>query len=70
MTENIIIALCGLLGTFFGAYFANRKSSALIEFRLKSLEQKVQAHNNLVERMYEAEKDIAVLQDDISDLKK
>ena len=70
MTENIIIAVFGLIGTLIGAYLANRKSTALIAYRLEQLEQKVQAHNNLVERMYEAEKDIAVLKDDIAELKK
>lgn len=70
MTENIIIAVFGLLGTLIGSYYANRKSTALIAYRLEQLEQKVQAHNNLVERMYECEKDIAVLKDDVVELKK
>lgn len=33
----------------------NDKASALIAYRLEQLEYKVQAHNNLVERMYKVE---------------
>lgn len=50
--ESIIVAALALIGTLAGTYFANRKSSALIAYRLEQLEHKVQAHNNLVERMY------------------
>lgn len=53
--ESIIVAGLALLGTLAGTYFANRKSAALIAYRLEQLETKVQAHNNLVERMYQVE---------------
>jgi len=55
MTDAIIVALITGAFSFLGVYFSNRKSAALVEYRLKQLEEKVQAHNNLVERMYEAE---------------
>ena len=50
--ESIIVAALALTGTLAGTYFANRKGTALIAYRLEELEKKVQAHNNLVERMY------------------
>lgn len=53
--ESIIAAALALLGTLVGTYFANRKSAALIAYRLEALEKKVQAHNNLVERTYRLE---------------
>ena len=53
--ESIIVAALALIGTLAGTYFANRKASALIAYRLEQLEKKVQAHNNLVERMYRLE---------------
>ena len=53
--ESIIVATLALVGTLAGTYFSNRKSSALIAYRLEELERKVQAHNNLVERMYQVE---------------
>lgn len=53
--ESIIVAALALIGTLAGTYFSNRKSSVLIAYRLEELERKVQAHNNLVERMYQVE---------------
>ena len=53
--ETIIVAGIALIGTLAGTYFANRKSAALIAYRLEELERKVQAHNNLVERTYKLE---------------
>ena len=59
MSETIIVALItgglALFGTLGGSYLANRKSAALIAYRLEQLEQKVQAHNNLIERTYKLE---------------
>ena len=53
--ESIIAAALALVGTLAGSYFANRRSSVLIAYRLEALEKKVEAHNNLVERMYQVE---------------
>ena len=59
MTEAIIVAALGLVGTLVGSYLANRKSTALIAYRLEQLEQKVSKHNNLVERTYALEESVA-----------
>ena len=61
MTEAIIVAVLGLVGTLAGSYFANRKSTALVIYRLEQLEQKVSKHNNLVERTYALEESVALL---------
>lgn len=51
----LIPSALALIGTLAGAYLANRKSAALIAYRLEALERKVQAHNNLIERTYKLE---------------
>ena len=61
MTEAIIAAALGLVGTLAGSYLANRKSTALIAYRLEQLEQKVSKHNNLVERTYALEESVALM---------
>ena len=61
MTEAIIVALLGLVGTLAGSYLANRKSTALIVYRLEQLEQKVSKHNKLVERTYALEESVALM---------
>ena len=54
-----------MIGALGGSWIANRKSTALIEYRLKQLEEKVNKHNNLIERTYELEKQVAVIQEEI-----
>ena len=61
MTEAIVVAVLGLVGTLAGSCFANRKSTALVIYRLEQLEQKVSKHNNLVERTYALEESVALL---------
>ena len=61
MTEAIIVAALGLVGTLVGSYLANRKSTALIAYRLEQLEQKVSKHNKLVERTYVLEESVALM---------
>lgn len=70
MSERIIVALIGVLGTFAGSFFTNRKSMALIIYRLEQLEEKVNKHNNLIDRMYKAETNIEVIQEEVNNLRK
>lgn len=65
MTEGIIVGILSLIGTLTGTYFANRKSSALIAYRLELLEKKVDKHNSVVERTYGLEEAQAVLEEKI-----
>lgn len=41
--------------SFLGVYFSNRKSAALVEYRLSELEKKVDKHNNVIDRTYKLE---------------
>jgi hypothetical protein len=66
MTDAIIVALITGAFSFLGVYFSNRKSAALVEYRLQQLEEKVQAHNNLVERMYAAEDRLNIQEEKLS----
>ena len=63
MTEAVIVALLSLVGTLAGAYLANRKSAALVAYRLEQLERKVNKHNNLVERTYALEEAVALAEE-------
>ena len=70
MSERIIVAIIGVLGTFAGSFFTNRKSMALIMYRLEQLEKNVGKHNNLIDRMYKAETNIEVIQEEVKNLQK
>lgn len=65
MTEGILIAVLSLAGTLAGAYLANRRSSALIAYRLEQLEAKVAKHNSIVERTYRLEEQAALAEEKI-----
>ncbi len=52
---TVVAAAVTAVFGFLGTYLANRKQTALMAYRLEKLEQKVDKHNNLVERMYRAE---------------
>lgn len=44
---SAVTAICALIGT----YMSNRKQTALMDYRLKQLEDKVGKHNNLEGRI-------------------
>lgn len=53
--DNIIVALITAVGAFMGVYFANKKQTALMAYRLEVLEKKVDKHNNLEARIIRLE---------------
>ena len=53
--ETILVALITAGFAFLGVYMSNRKQAALVAYRLEKLEEKVDKHNNLVERVYKLE---------------
>lgn len=55
MSDPIIVALIGLAGSALGSILGMMASAKLTSYRLEQLEQRVQAHNNLIERTYKLE---------------
>lgn len=53
---NIIVSLITLVGTVLTVISGSR----LTAYRIQKLEEKVQAHNNLIDRMYKVEQRIEV----------
>lgn len=58
--STIIVAFLALVGTLTGAYLSNSKTKALLAYRLERLEERVNKHNNLVERTYHIEEEHAI----------
>lgn len=56
----IVVAIAAAAGTAFGSLYGIRKSNDLIAYRMDQLEEKVDKHNHLVERMYGLEEAIKV----------
>lgn len=65
MSETVIVAILALFGTLAGSYFSNRKTSALIAYRLEQLEQKVNKHNSVIERTYKLENKESIVEEQI-----
>lgn len=51
ITEGIIIAIIGIVGSALGSFGGVVSSQKMVKYRLTKLEEKVDKHNNLVERM-------------------
>ena len=62
----IITSIASLLGTIFAVMLANSKTL----YRIEQLEKKQDKHNQLIERMYAVEKNIAILEERVEDLEK
>lgn len=70
MTETIIVALIGFAGTLAGSLLGILTAQKLTQYRLAQLEEKVNKHNNLIERMTKLEGRVTETEHDIKDLKK
>lgn len=62
---SIIVAALALVGTLAGSWLANRKSAALIAYRLEELEKKVDKHNQVIERTYRLEEQQLLLEEKV-----
>lgn len=57
---SILVALIPAVGAFLGVYLSNRKSSALMEYRIGQLESKMDHYNHIQERVHNLEENVAV----------
>lgn len=55
MNDTVVVAAFSLTGTVIGSLMGILTANNLVNYRLKKLEEKVQAHNNLIERTYKLE---------------
>lgn len=69
MDWNLITGLLSVLGSLVGTLAGILTGTKLTNYRLKQLESRVQAHNNLIERTYKLEGQVTECLHDIRDLK-
>lgn len=69
LVGSIIVAILSYLGNSTAAKKAAEANRVLIEYRMTQLEQKVDKHNNLVERVYGLEGRMTEAEHDLRDLK-
>ncbi len=59
MPDAVWASIIGVAGSALGSIVGIFTSQKLVAYRLEQLEKRVQAHNNLVERMYRVEEKVA-----------
>ena len=55
MDNSVISSLLALVGSLLGTFAGILTGGKLTEYRIKMMKQKVEKHNNLIERMYALE---------------
>lgn len=65
MSDTVVVAIIGLVGSGLGSLIGVIASSKLTQYRLEQLEKKVDKHNNVVERMYALEERVAINEEKI-----
>ena len=69
LMESIIVACITGVVTLVGVILSNSKSRAVMEVKLDALTAKVEKHNQVLERTYQLEQDMAVAKHDIEEIK-
>ena len=55
MNPTVLAALIGAVGAVIGSFFGVLASAKLTNYKIDVLTQRVEAHNNLIERTYNLE---------------
>lgn len=65
MHSEVVVALLSLVGTFIGTLGGILATQKLVTYRLQKLEEKVDKHNSLIDRMYKIETRVTLLEDEM-----
>lgn len=67
MNSTIIVAiisgLCVAIPNIIATITSNKRNNDLITYRIKELEEHVNKHNNLIDRMYKIENRVTLLEE-------
>ena len=63
MSDVIIVGILSLCGTLVGTLGGILASNKLTNYRIQQLEEKVNKHNNLIDRMYKVENRVSLIED-------
>lgn len=66
----IVSGIVSLVVCLVNNHFTRKQTEALILYRIDQLEKSVSKHNDLIERMYKVEKNVALHDERISNLEK
>ena len=59
----LISGLCVAVPSIIANVLSNRKSTAILEYKVNELTEHVNKHNNLIDRMYKIENRVTLLEE-------
>lgn len=65
MSDTIIVAILSLVGTLGGSLGGILAANKLMAYRIQQLEEKVNKHNNLIERTFKLEEKESLLEEKV-----
>ena len=68
--ESVITAVVAGVLTLVGVLVSNSRSQAVLEVKIDALASKVEKHNSIIERQYEVERRVSVIENDIEQMRK
>lgn len=69
MSEAILIAVIAAVGSVLGQWLISREREIRLDERLKGVEKRLDEHNNYASKIGGIQTDIAVIKNDIKNLK-
>ena len=69
MNDSVIVGILALIGTLAGTFGGILTANRLTTYRIERLEEKVNKHNNLIERTYKLEGRMDEAFHELNDLK-
>ena len=67
MSEAIVVGVLSLIGTLGGSLLGIISSNKLTNYRIKQLEIAVSKHNNLIDRMYNVESRVKLIEEELKE---
>lgn len=65
MQPEIVVGILSCLGTIIGTLGGIIASSKLTNYKIDELKEKVNKHNNLIDRMYKIENRVTLIEEEI-----
>lgn len=60
---SVVSGICVAIPSIIATVLSNKRNNDLVLYRINELNEKVHAHNNLIDRMYKVENRVTLLEE-------
>lgn len=60
---SVVSGICVAIPSIIATVLSNKRNNDLVLYRINELDEKVHAHNNLIDRMYKVENRVTLLEE-------